>query len=77
MSDTNDPDERDLAAELDELRERQEWAEESIRVLAEAVQRLAGEALPSPVVRTTRKVLASRLEKAFGQSSDGEGTTVG
>ena len=74
MSDTNEPDERDLAAELDALRARQEWAEESIRVLAEAVQRLAGEALPSPVVRTTRKVLASRLEKALGRDTPRPGT---
>ena len=69
MSDTNEPDERDVAAELDELRARQDWAEESIRVLAEAVQRLAGETLPSPVARTTRKVLASRLEKALGRDT--------
>jgi hypothetical protein len=69
MSDTTDTDERDFAAEIDELRARQEWAEESIRVLADAVQRLASEALPSPVARTTRKVLASRLDKAFGRGT--------
>ena len=69
MGDTSDTDERDFAAEIDELRARQEWAEESIRVLADAVQRLAGEALPSPVARTTRKVLASRLDKAFGRGT--------
>jgi hypothetical protein len=73
MSDTNEPGERDFATELDELRARQEWAEESIRVLAEAVQRLAGETLPSPVARTARKVLASRLEKALGRDSPRSG----
>jgi hypothetical protein len=65
-------DERDLAAELDELRARQEWAEESIRVLAEAVQRLAEEARPNPVTRTTRKLLASRLDQALGRESPRE-----
>ena len=60
-------DERDLAAELDELRARQEWAEESIRVLADAVQRLAEEARPNPVARTTRKLLTSRLDQALGR----------
>ena len=64
----SESDERDLTAEIDELRARQEWAEESIRVLADAVQRLAGEAMPNPVVRTTRKVLASRLDQALGRS---------
>ena len=64
--------ERDLAAELDELRARQEWAEESIRVLAEAVQRLADEAWPNPVTRTTRKLLTSRLEQALGRESPRE-----
>jgi hypothetical protein len=62
-------DERDVAAELDELRARQEWAEESIRVLADAVQRLAEEVRPNPVVRTTRKVLASRLEQALSRDT--------
>jgi|RhiMetdeSRZDD1v2_1073273.scaffolds.fasta_scaffold5300374_1 hypothetical protein len=65
-------DERDLEAELDELRARQEWAEESIRVLAEAVQRLAEETRPNPVTHTTRKLLTSRLEQALGRESPRE-----
>jgi len=44
MGETSDTEAWDFVAELDELRARQEWAEESIRVLADAVQRLAGEA---------------------------------
>ena len=61
--------ERDLAAEIDELRERQAWAEERIRVLAEAVQRLAEEATPNPVGRTTRKMVASRLGSALNRGT--------
>jgi hypothetical protein len=71
MSETSDPDERDLAAEIDALRARQEWAEERIRILANAIEHLAGEALPNPVARTTRKVLASRLDKALGRGTPG------
>jgi hypothetical protein len=69
MSEGEGREERDLAAELDELRARQERTEGHIRVLADAVQRLAEEAQPNPVVRTTRKVLASRLDQALGRDT--------
>jgi hypothetical protein len=65
----SESDERDLAAELDEVRARQERTEEHIRVLADAVQRLAEETRPNPVVRTTQKVLASRLDQALGRGT--------
>ena len=73
MSETNEADERDVAAELDELWARQERTEEHIRILADAVQRLAVEAQPNPVVRTTRKVVASRLEKVLGREASPSG----
>ena len=63
----SDDDVRDLAAEIDELRERQEWAEESIRKLAEAVARLAETAAPNPMTRTARKMFTSRLDSALGR----------
>ena len=69
MSEGDEGDERDLAAELDELRARQERTEGHIQILADAVQRLAEEAQPNPVVRTTRKVLASRLDQALGRDN--------
>jgi hypothetical protein len=64
-----DSDERDLAAEIDELRERQAWAEERIRTLADAVQRLAEEISPPPVGRTARHLVASRLENVRGRGA--------
>jgi hypothetical protein len=60
---------QDLAAQVEELRARQERTEEHIRVLADAVQRLADETRPNPVVRTTQKVLASRLDQALGRGN--------
>ena len=65
----SDDDERDLAAEIDELRARQEWAEESIRKLADAVARLAEAAAPNPVTRTARKMVTTRLDSALGRDT--------
>jgi hypothetical protein len=63
----DEPDDRDLAAEIDELRARQEWAEERIRTLAEAMQLLLEQTAPNPMARTTRQVVSSRLDRALGR----------
>ncbi len=63
----DEPDDRDLAAEIDELRTRQEWAEERIRTLAEAMQILLEQTASNPVARTTRQVVSSRLDRALGR----------
>jgi hypothetical protein len=61
--------ERDVAAELDELRPRQDWAEERIRTLAEALNHLAQETAPSSLSQATRQVLRTRLQRVLGRDT--------